>query len=160
MSVCCTISQSVSQPVVQSICWSACLSISQSVHQLVSPSSWQFMYPSISPFMWPSVNFPFKLELNLDSWVDTQAYHRHQTGIASVFCFSFSYSLGHPHINVVNWDHYIKKLPKYCEIIVETSTWKLIQLKRKGKLAMSLALNQNYVTWSKNKSLPSNIHKS
>lgn len=31
--------KSVSQPVVQSICWSACLSISQSVHQLVSPSS-------------------------------------------------------------------------------------------------------------------------
>lgn len=34
----------------------------------------------------------------------------------------------------------------------------LIQPKIKRKLAMSLALNQNYVTWSKNKLLPSNIH--
>ena len=53
--------------------------------------------------------FPYKLELDLDSAVDSRACDRHQTNKA--------YSLGRSYIEAVNLNHNMKKLPKYGAII-------------------------------------------
>lgn len=57
--------------------------------------------------------FLFKLELNLDSWVDTRICDRPSN--KESFSLSFlSYSLERSYIKAENWHLYLKKLPKYC----------------------------------------------
>ena len=68
------------------------------------------------------------------------------------FFYSFFYSLKRYYIEAVNWNNYVKKLPKYCDhslriiSILETSTWRLIKrTKRKvKKRAISFALSNDH----------------
>ena len=61
--------------------------------------------------------FLFKLELNLDSWVDTRICDRPSN--KESFSLSFlSCSLGRSYIKAENWNLYLKILLKYCANIV------------------------------------------
>lgn len=61
--------------------------------------------------------FLFKLELNLDSWVNTRICDRPSN--KESFSLSFlSYSLERSYIKADNWNLYLKRLPKYCANIV------------------------------------------
>ena len=69
--------------------------------------------------------FLFKLEFILDYKVETHACDKHKTNRGSFLSLFLSYSLRRSYIEAVNWNHYVKKLPKYYAIIALriTSIW-------------------------------------